>query len=341
MIDFDKMKRNISFSDLLEIIDKSNGEKCVFENLIIGTGDGKNRINFEILENLTFINCLFNDINLSKCEISDCHFIDCRVYDSCINNNRFRHCEIANVELANNTYVYSNICDGLVGYLNEFCWCIENQYNTFMNMDFSGFLPVYTCCGSGIGEGYMICGKNFFHNTTVSLEALEKLSNRADHLGRTRESSAPIELIRTISEDEKEGGGIIKDKLGIAEYFIPFKFFIDLKGMDPEAKLNLVASAVTNLYDGSYFRVSLNGRNLDDSFFTFYSTPNPASAKIVDSRGFSLKPGVIKDINIRKNFAIEHQKLCYYDGNEFAHNYTEDNSLHNPDNYECKQLIKI
>ena len=122
MIDFDKMKRNISFSDLLEIIDKSNGEKCVFENLIIGTGADDHIIKWKSFKNLTFTNCLFYNVAFGDCVIENCHFIDCRVYDSAVFRNTFRNSEIANFELANNTYVYSNVCDGLVGYLNEHCW---------------------------------------------------------------------------------------------------------------------------------------------------------------------------------------------------------------------------
>ena len=124
--------------------------------------------------------------------------------------------------------------------------------------------------------------------------------------------------------------------------------------MDPEEKLNLVASTVTNIYDGSYLRVSFNGRNLDDSLFKFYSTPNPLPAKIVDSRGFSLKKGVIRDIGIKMNWPLDAFEPCFFDGNtigdksnrlymynEEVNKYTEANNLHNPDNYECKQLIKI
>ncbi len=246
--------------------------------------------------------------------------------------------EIIGVKFANNTWVHFNVFDGLSGFLDENQWCIKNQNNVFKNMDFSGFLPLYTIPDHSDCD--IVCGNNFFYNTTVSLEALEKLSNRAQFFCSTRECGAPSKLVRTIIENQDKDGHLIKDKLGVAEYFVPSQFLIDLRNMDPEEKLNLVASTVTNIYDGSYLRVSFNGKNLDDSLFKFYSTPNPLPAKIVDSRGFSLKPGVIKDINIRKNFAIEHKKLCYYDGNEFARNYTEDNSLHNPSNYEPFQKTK-
>ena len=123
--------------------------------------------------------------------------------------------------------------------------------------------------------------------------------------------------------------------------------------MNPEEKLNLVASIATNIYNGSYLGVSLNYRNLNDSLYTFYSTPNPMPLRIVDSRGFSLKEGVIRDIGIKKYWALENMDPCLFDGNaiddkayrlyiynEKINRYTDDNSLHNPSNYEPFQKTK-
>lgn len=351
MVDFDKMTRDIEYSDILKIIDEKNGEPYVFKNISVNSQDGSNNITKREFRNLTFINCNFSYLSLGNCRVVDCNFINCRFYDSSIFNNLVESSEIIGVEFTNNTWVHFNVFDGLSGFLDETQWCIKNQNNVFKNMDFSGFLPLYTSPDHSACD--IVCGNNFFYNTTVSLEALEKLSNRAQFFCSTRECGVPSKLVREIIEDEDEDEHLIKDKLGVAEYFVPNLFLIDLRNMDPEEKLNLVASTVTNIYNGSYLRVSFNGKNLDDSLFKFYSTPNPLPAKIVDSRGFSLKKGVIRDIGIKKNWALENMNPCLFDGNaiddkayrlyiynEKINSYTDDNSLHNPSNYEPFQKTK-
>lgn len=69
--------------------------------------------------------------------------------------------------------------------------------------------------------------------------------------------------------------------------------------------------------------------------------------------GFSLKKGVIRDIGIKKNWTLENMNPCLFDGNaiddkayrlyiynEKINRYTDDNSLHNPSNYEPFQKTK-
>ena len=350
MIDFDKMEKDVKCSDILKIIDEAMGKPCTFENKGIKARDSE-KITTREFRNLTFINCCF-DFTLRNCRIVDCHFIDCRFYDCSIFYNLVENTEISNVEFANNTDVMFNVFDGLIGFLSENQWCLHNQNNVFKNMDFSGFLPLYTY--SDFGKCDIVCGKNFFRNTTVSLEAIEKLSSRANFFASTRDDSVPDNLIRVITNDiDEEGKKSIKDKLVIKEYFVPNLFLIDLRNMNPEEKLNLVASIATNIYNGSYLGVSLNYRNLNDSLYTFYSTPNPMPLRIVDSRGFSLKEGVIRDIGIKKYWALENMDPCLFDGNaiddkayrlyiynEKINRYTDDNSLHNPSNYEPFQKTK-
>ena len=314
-----KPERNISYSDVLQIIEQSNGEECVFENYRIAT-QNDNRIKNKEFKNITFINCKILYPYIGYCRFINCKFVDCIFFDAKISSSEIIDSKVEGIEFQNNTDIRKNTFDGVTGYLEEKQWLLYNGDNHFKNMDFSGFLPAYT--NTAFGDCEIICKNNFFHKVRVNIDAIERLSNRATKL-HTRENSCEPEFYREMYDDQKN--------LVAIKFLRPISIIINLKNMDSETRLNLVASIVTHNFNGSLIS---DLKTPSNSIHNLYSTPNSQPARIVDSRGYYLKYGVIKGIYIETNYKPMYEGSCYtcYDGANIE-KCSEENSLHNPNNY--------
>ncbi len=333
MINKANINKEITIIELLDSIAKTSGNEYTFENIRISGAKDSIKVKNRVFENITFRNCSFKYSVMEECQIINCIFIDCSFFDFSLCNNIIMDTEVSGVQFVNNSCIEGNIFDGVKGNLDEKQHYISNAHNYFKNMDFSGFLPAYT--NSNFSDCDICCNQNYFYNTKVSIEAIEKLSKRAKKMWK-KESASDQNLWRNIFECENLYG----DKsLEVAELLVPGNFVIDLGNMDYEEKLNLVASLLVNHFNGSFLRVYKNCMLSEDSIHSFYSTPNPSPARIVDSRGYTLKDGVIKDLNIRVNYDPKNDKWYYdsYDGANLGI-CAEENSLHNPNNFECKAL---
>ena len=323
-----------------ELINRINNKEHAFENISIDKIKNLCDIKNQVFENLIFKNCSFNYLNIAGCRIINCQFIDCRFFDTALCDNVIKDTKVLGVQFSNNSYIERNIFDAVVGNLDKKQHYISSINNYFKNMDFSGFLPAYT--NTNFSDCDICCNQNYFYNTKVSIEAIERLSERAKKMWK-KGNNTTQEIWRNIIESKDSDD---KNQLEVTELLVPGKFLIDLRNMDAKEKLNLVASVLTNHFNGSFFRVYNNFILSEDSFHSFYSTPNPLPARIVDSRGYELKDGVIKNINIKVNYNSKNDNGFYdlYDGINLG-TCSEENSLLNPNNYEfkcrCKELIKI
>lgn len=317
-----KLEKDISYSDVLQTIEQSNGKECVFENCCIAT-QNDNGIGNKEFKNVAFINCKILYPHVHDCRFINCKFVDCMLFDAKISSNKIIDSKVEGIEFQNNTEIRKNTLDGVTGYLEENQWLIYNGDNHFKNMDFSGFLPAYTNMDFGdFGDCNIVCKNNYFHNVSVNIEAIERLSNRATIL-HTRENGCEPELCREMYDDQKN--------LVAIKFLRPVSLIVNLQNMDPETRLNLVASIVTHNFNGSFIR---DLKTQSNSIHNLYSTPNPQPARIVDSRGYYLKDGVIKSINIETNYKPMYERSIYtcYDGANIE-KCSEENSLHNPNNY--------
>lgn len=335
MIDSSKINKKISSKEFLNSISKMNNKEYTFENIAINGQESLMKIENQVFKNIIFKNCSFKYLHILGCKIIDCQFIDCRFFDTSLCDNVIMNAKVSSIQFSNNTHIERNIFDAVEGNLDNKQHYISNINNYFKNMDFSGFLPAYT--NTNYSDCDICCNQNYFYNTKVSVEAIERLSERAKKLWK-KENNTHQGLWRSIIERE---GTNYENQLEVMELLAPGQFLIDLRNMDSIEKLNLVASVLTNHFNGSFFRVYKGDILSEDSIHSLYSTPNPLPARIVDSRGYYLKDGVIKNLNIKVNYDPKYDNDFYdfYDGINLG-TCLDENNLQNPDNYECKALIK-
>ena len=299
---------------------------------------GKTFENIHTRERYQFENCIFKDTSFINVRTSgivkNCTFINCKVIDChfgtyCLHNNQFIDCHFDGLEFHNHGEIVNNQFIRVTGNIKEYD---ENQFsgNLFKDMDFSGFLPFYMWPPiNSNSNGEMRLTTNYFINTRVGIEDLKRFSEGVDII-KSYPGGAPI-CFRDLIE-----GTFIRDMLATP----PVEFDLDLRGMNEDAKLNVIASIFNKIhsaytitgYDGPY-------KLLEGSHITYTTVPNPRPITIVDNRGYELNPDVIQDISFDCPLVMDEKRHRRYECKKLE-GYTEENSLNNPDNYTCYSLVK-
>lgn len=293
-------------------------------------------------EDCEFIDVEFGEVFIINCTFKNCKFIRCIHGDSNIKNNKFIDCYFEDISFFNNLTFTYNLFDRVKG--NICCYhANECDGNIFKDMDFTGFLPFYIKPDKDI-----IWRKNYFINTTVSLDALKKIS---DNVNKICDSNVSPKYLRVCMGEEcqfdpysfsfdKTAYNYIENTPRVVEIEgeIIHGVKIDLTQASRISKLNIVASVFTKNQICDAVIASDNNGYVDKSFLDYYTIPNPRPIRIVDNRGYVLNDGVIKNMNFSlddlENFVCDVSKLKNL-------SYTSNNDLENLDNYSCKSLIKV
>ena len=323
---------NIFYEKLLN--NQINGR--LINNIKINCNSKSSISKFEnyIFENIIFKNVDFIAANFNQCSFINCSFIECLFFDTDIIKNNFIKCYFDNIIIGNNASLVQNRFEQVTGNIGRFnAQAQENNY--FFNMNFDGFISLYSDILPS-GTKKISCRRNYFKNTTISLSALEALSNTTDILvGAYKDFS---NRFNRLIECETDGNNVydVRHMIGTLDYYNG----IDMKNMSHESRLNLIASVFTKYHIGELYNIieiqdnSFKGNQL----LHHYTIDNPLPIIVVNDKGHILKNRVIEDINYKINNPVKWYEFCLTPGEQIL-KYNNNNLL-NPDNYTCKKLIK-
>ena len=329
----------IESGDFLLEICKNVNNKTISNIMILGNLNNPRDIEGYVFDNVTFINVTFMYGRFNNCEFNNCKFINCDIFDYCVKRNTFNACHFDNVNFFNNTDVIYNkfiSCTGNIG--NYFARDV--RHNIFMNMDFSGFLPLYLALGSEIRWH-----SNYFINTTVNVDALKKVSEKVEGIysgcGFFLHGQRIMDCDMYPCLNDYDEFLIVQEMYGEIG-----SIRIDLNGVDDVTRLNLISNCFVNIQKGNVLRGVETDKDgsitpLKKGKIIIYTVPNPRPIKVVDNRGYILNDGVIENISFTDKYIPECGDVYDYGypGIRLKHCSDEGNLL-NPDNYSCRALIR-
>ncbi len=302
-------------------------------------------------ENIAFINCVFQFVGILDCVFVNCKFIKVHFYDDHIYNNKFIDCDFENVTFFNNLEFSGNLLERVTGYIGYYS-ANQCEGNIFKDMDFSGFLPFYV----SMHDSSMVWRRNYFINSYILVDALEKLSEKATGIYPDKGYYNAGYLRRFLSRTT-DVNAITMEGIGY-RFEYPYErelpdiddiegipltgVRLDLSNVDNVTKLNVISSIFTKYLTGHLLFAKEDNKITDMSYYEEHTIPNPRPARIVDSRGYVLNSGVIQDINVgSKEFIQAYGGMFLHDlSSSISHSYGEDSNLKNPDNYSCRALVR-
>ena len=297
----------------------------ILRNMVLDCNDDEDfHFNNLVFKNITFIDSNISYTCFHKCNFTNCNFINCHFFDTSLEDNKFIDCHFDHTVFYNNAYVTGNQFIRASGCIDG-CNVVLFELNCFIDMDFSGFLPMYC-----MDETKLRWYKNYFINTTLSIDALKNTLSRITHI-YSSDTSCDIKYWRKIYE---------KDSTKVYEvYDNIMNYGIDISDLDIGYKLNAIANCFTAFQTGTTLIVRDMG-HLETATVNVKTIPNPRPVKIINSRGYKLKEGVIKSINFIDTYHPVYDYWKYaYDGLTDTY-YLDCNNLLDSDNYKCTQLIK-
>lgn len=315
--------KEISVTDLFKLIDK--GEKSFKGYFVDGKEKEDSWIKGKTIEDLTFEDCGFYGIQVVNNTFRNCSFIDCDTGFFTFHNNRLFDIDSDRVVLDFFSDIQFNTFENVKGNIvHETGFNTVNKNNEFINMNFDGFTGIFYR-NAFIDGGALSWIDNSFRNTSISLDAISKLSEEARFIWNGSDDwnqSRSIEIVEDV----------------LSEWNGPDGFIIDMEKMNKSAKINLVAGLFTKLCKGR-MRINYDGVKISPkSTVEFYTVPNPSPIKIISSDGGLIDRNKMKNINITTPFIPNFAPMgdlshLLYDGRNLEYLYTEDCDITNPKNY--------
>lgn len=320
-----------------------NGKKHFEGYWIKGKGEKYNLIENEIIRDITFDDCMFHGVRALGNTIINCSFIDCDFSWCYIHRNRVIDSYSDSILIEDFSNVQFNTFDNLKGNMDHLTgFNTFNKNNVFRNMNMDGFTGIFF--EDAFAGGALRWCNNFFYNTTISIDAIAKLSEEAKYIWNGA-GDWDLSEERTIVEENEDDeyawnrGGFVTSWNGADE------FIIDIENMSKVGKINLVANLFTKFCRGSMFVINKDYEISPESTIEFYTVPNPFPIKIVSSDGNTVDISKMKDIDIHIPFKPNYEAICWkkflsYDGRELEYLYKGDSDITNQKKYLCAQFVK-
>lgn len=322
--------KEITVTKLSELL--KNGQTLFEEYWINGKGETNNLVKDLVIENITFNDCIFHGVEIVNNEVNNTTFVDCEFGFCWIYNNRVSASHSEQVLLDFFSNIQFNTFDRVTGNIrHENGFNTFNKNNVFRNMDFDGFTGIFYRDAFG-KEGALSWDNNFFYNTTITLDAIAKLSDEARFIWNGRSTWDLSEERELSGEDVSEWDG-------------PDSFVLDMGNMSKNGKINLVANIFTKLCKGKMI-IAYEGYNVSNkSVVEFNTISNPLPIKIISNTGDIIDISRIKDINISTSFIPNSQEIgesdyLLYDGKLLEPMYVNGCDITNQKYHICRQLIK-